>query len=289
MDDASVTARARTESGLAPVNAFLDNLALLEKSAGTIAKYGRDLDRFFLWLGDAGPSREALLEYKKHLISSGRSARSVNAALCALNGYLAFAGRPDLRLSLVRIQRQVFRDRDSDLTKADYVRLVDAAYASGRLRLGLVMETLGSTGIRISELRYVTVEAILSGRFEVDLKGKRRVVMLPDRLLPKLDAWRLAHGIESGPIFLTRNGRILSRQEVWRGMKALCHEAGVPDSKVYPHNFRHMFATVFYSSCKDIVRLADVLGHSSVDTTRLYLISSGEAHARQLARMDLVR
>lgn len=270
---------------------FLDALRSEDRSAATVQKYARDLNGLLDYMsreGLDGLSKDVLVGYKRH-IAGTRAPSSVNAALSAVNKLASFLGHPELKLPFVRIQHRAFRDAGRDLTRKDYDRLVDTAYARGQERLGLVLETLGSAGLRISELKFVTVEAVRRGQAEIDMKSKVRVVMLPKKLCRKLLAWCGSAGISGGPVFLTRTGRTLTRQEIWREMKTLCAHAGIPESKVYPHNFRHMFATAFYGECKDIVKLADVLGHSNVNTTRIYLISSGREHARQLDKLGLVR
>lgn len=270
------------------VEQFLGHLASMERSHNTIVKYRHDLNGFCDWLGGADVTKEKLLEYKHALQLHGKAPSSINSTLSALNHLMAWLGHPELKLAFLKIQQKVFREAERDLTKADYDKLVDTAYGSGKERLGLVLETLGATGMRISELQYVTVEALCCGQADIDLKNKLRTVMLPSKLCQKLKAYCKKQGISSGEVFRTRTGRALTRQEIWREMKVLCRACRIPDSKVYPHNFRHMFATVFYSSCKDIVKLADVLGHSSVNTTRIYLISSGKEHAKQLEKLNLV-
>lgn len=271
------------------IDAFLKDLVLKERSANTVMKYGRDLAGFSVWLDGRAVTKDLLLSYKHCLLDSGRAPSSVNSSLSAVNGFLAWAGRPDLKAGFLKIQRKAFLDASQELTREDYARLVDAAYGAGRTRLGLLLETLGSTGIRVSELRYVTAAAARDGRTDINLKGKIRTILIPSRLRLKLLAYARDAGIREGPVFRTRTGSLLSRQSVWRDMKQLALRAGIPASKVYPHNFRHMFASVFYGSCKDIVKLADVLGHSSVNTTRIYLIASEREHARQLDALDLVR
>lgn len=271
------------------IEQFLAHLVSMERSRNTIAKYRHDLNVFCVWLGAEPLTKEKLLEYKHEMQSGGRAPSSINSTLSALNHMVAFMGHPELKLNFLKVQQKVFRETEKDLTKADYDKLVDKAYALNKTRLGLVLETLGATGMRVSELRYITVQAVHEGYADIDLKSKLRTVMLPSRLCRKLKDYCKANKIMSGEVFITRTGRSLTRQEIWREMKSLCKACKIPDSKVYPHNFRHMFAVVFYSSCKDIVKLADVLGHSSINTTRIYLISSGKEHAKQLEKLGLVR
>lgn len=182
----------------------------------------------------------------------------------------------------------MFRDPDRELTWDEYGRLISIAYESGKTRLGLLMETICATGIRVSEVRYVTVEAALRGKTEISLKGKIRTIMLPGKLCRKLIKYAKKQKTVSGAIFLTRNGKALSRRQIWAEMKALCKAAKVAPSKVFPHNLRHLFAKVYYRVYRDIVKLADILGHSNIGTTRIYLISTGAEHAEQLDRLDLI-
>lgn len=271
------------------VDGFLEDLVLRERAPSTVCQYKRDLSGFLDYVSGRPVDKSLLLEYKRDLQDSGRAPSSVNSILSAVNGFLSWAGRPDLRLGFLKIQKRVFRDASQDLTRKDYEKLVDTAYAGGKTRLGLLLETLGSTGMRVSELKFVTVESVRAGVADIDMKGKLRTVMIPRKLGVKLLEYCMDNHIASGHVFITKFGTPMTRQSIWRDMKALAVRARIPESKVYPHNFRHMFATVFYSSCHDIVKLADVLGHGSIDTTRIYLISSGREHARQLDRLDLVR
>ena len=188
----------------------------------------------------------------------------------------------------MRIQRQLFRDPDRDLSKSEYDRLISAAQALGRNRLALLMETICATGIRVSEVKYITVEALRRGRAEIMLKGKVRTILIPSKLSRKLLKYARKEKTASGAIFRTKSGRELSRRQIWAELKQLCRYAGVSPTKVFPHNLRHLFAKVFYKACKDIARLADVLGHSSIETTRIYLISTGAQHRRDLDRLRLV-
>lgn len=271
------------------VDGFLRDMRSRERSGNTLAKYRRDLSGFSAWLDGRAVTKDLLLDYKHHLQGSGRAPSSINSILSAVNGFLSWFGRPDLKISFLKIQRKSFLDASQELTRKDYDLLVAAAYAAGQTRMGLLLETLGSTGIRVSELQYITVQAARDGRTDIDLKGKIRTILISKKLRSKLSRYASDMGIQDGPVFRTRTGNLLSRQSVWRDMKQLAVRAGIPESKVYPHNFRHMFAAVFYQSCKDIVKLADVLGHSSINTTRIYLIASEREHARQLDKLNLVR
>ncbi len=269
--------------------AFARYLHQEERAFATVEKYIRDIRGFLDWQGEGAPlSKKNVLAYRDHLLAEGLCPVTVNAKLSALNSFFRFLGREDCRVRLLKIQRQVFRDHSRDLTKAEYSRLLETARARGQGRLELLMEAICSTGIRVSEVRYLTVEAARTGRAVIRLKGKIRTVLLPGKLCRKLLKYAKKQKIASGEIFLSRGGASLSRKQIWREMKGLCKAAGVAPSKVFPHNLRHLFATAFYRACKDIVKLADVLGHSSVETTRIYLISTGLEHARCLERLGVV-
>lgn len=258
-----------------------------ERSLGTIKKYLRDLNVFFQWLGDRAVTKEVTMEWKNYLLASGYAPVTVNSMLAALNGLFRFLGW-DCRAKLLKIQRRIFRDADRELTRKEYERLVETAKASGKERLALLMETICGTGIRVSEVKYITVEAAQCGRAEIALKGKIRVILLTNRLCHKLLKFARKKKIASGEIFITRSLKSLSRRQIWAEMKQLCAMAGVSPQKVYPHNLRHLFARTFYKACKDIVRLADVLDHSSIETTRIYLLTTGIEHAKQLEQLGLV-
>ena len=258
-----------------------------ERSLGTIKKYLRDLNVFFQWLGDRAVTKEVTMEWKNYLLASGHAPVTVNSMLAALNGLFRFLGW-DCRAKLLKIQRRIFRDADRELTRKEYERLVETAKASGKERLALLMETICGTGIRVSEVKYITVEVAQCGRAEIALKGKIRVILLTNRLCHKLLKFARKKKIASGEIFITRSLKSLSRRQIWAEMKQLCAMAGVSPQKVYPHNLRHLFARTFYKACKDIVRLADVLGHSSIETTRIYLLTTGIEHAKQLEQLGLV-
>ena len=270
------------------ISTYANHLRLEEKSTATIEKYLRDLRNFTHWLDGREITKERAAEWKAHLTEQGYAPASVNAMLSALNGLLDFLGLGDCRVKFLKLQRRMFRDDSRDLTRSDYDALTAAARAQGKARLALLMETICATGIRVSEVRYITVEAAKDGRAEIALKGKIRVILLPNKLCRKLLKYAKKNKTASGEIFLTRNGTSLSRRQIWAEMKGLCRAAGVTASKVYPHNFRHLFATAFYRASRDIVKLADVLGHSSIETTRIYLLTSGAEHQRQLDRLGLV-
>lgn len=270
------------------LSAFSAHLRQEDRSSGTAGKYLHDCTGFALWLGDRALTPEAAAQWREHLLQKGYAPATVNSMLSAVNRLLKFLGREECRVRSLRIQRRTFREQRRELTRGEYQRLLDAAAGLGRERLALLMETICATGIRVSEVRYITVEAARLGRAEVSLKGKVRTILLPAKLCRKLEKYARKNKTVSGEIFLTRNGHPLSRRQIWREMKALCAKAGVEPSKVFPHNLRHLFATVFYRACRDIVKLADVLGHSSINTTRIYLMTTGAEHAKQLERLGLV-
>lgn len=265
---------------------FAVHLRRQEKSAATVEKYRRDAAVFFVFAGDAPVDRTLTAAYKAHLLARGYADRSVNSMLASLNSLLTFLGWEDCKVKSVRLQRAAYCPADRELTRSEYLRLLSAA--EGKPRLRLVMETICATGIRVSELRHFTVEAIRRGEVTIRCKGKSRRVLLPGKLRRRLLDYAACSHLQSGPLFLTRGGKPLDRTAIWAQMKALCRRAGVAAEKVFPHNLRHLFARSFYALEKDIAKLADVLGHSSIDTTRIYLMTSGAEHRRQLDRLHLV-
>lgn len=267
---------------------YAQHLRTNERSAGTVGNYLRYTRRFVRWLNGRPVTQEGTAAWKKQLAGGRYAPVTVNAMLAAVNSLLRFLGWEECRVKFLRVQRRVFREPGRELTQAEYRRLLDAARSRGQERLALLMEAICATGIRVSEVKYLTVEAVRRGRAEVALKGKIRTILLPGKLCRKLLQYAKKKKIVSGEIFLTANGTGISRRQIWGEMKRLCRHAGVEPSKVFPHNLRHLFATVFYRACRDIVRLADVLGHSSLETTRIYLLTSGTEHSRQLDRLGLV-
>lgn len=259
-----------------------------ERAPGTLEKYLRDLRAFLVWLDGRPVTKELAHQWKEELQTRGYAPVTINSMLSALNGLFRFLGWEECRVKFLKVQRRLFRDERRDLNQSEYKRLLETAHQLGRERLALLMETICATGIRVSEVRYITVEAARDGKAEIALKGKIRTILLPNKLSRKLLKYAKRQKIASGEIFLTRSGKALSRRQIWAEMKRLCRHAGVEPSKVFPHNLRHLFATAFYRACKDIAHLADLLGHSSVETTRIYLISSGTEHARQIERLGLV-
>ena len=259
-----------------------------EHAAATIEKYSRDIFIFAAWLGNRPVTKETVAQWKELLLKDELSPATINAKLSAVNGLLRFLGWEECRVKFVKIQKRAFRDAARDLSREEYQRLLDAARTLERERLTLLLETICATGIRVSEVRYITVEAAQNGRTDISLKGKIRTILLPTKLCRKLLKYAKKQKTVSGEIFLSENGTSLSRIQIWREMKHLCKAAGVEPSKVFPHNLRHLFATTFYRATKDIVKLADILGHSSINTTRIYLLTTGAEHVRCLERLRLV-
>ena len=272
----------------AQLASYTAHLRREERSPGTIEKYLRDIRAFAGWLDGRPVSRELAAEWRDHLLSKDYAPVTINSMLAALNGLFHFLGWDECRAKFLKVQRRLFRDAGRELTRQEYERLLAAARARGQERLALLMEAICATGIRVSEVRYITVEAAQRGRTEISLKGKIRTILLPGKLCRKLLKYARKQKIASGEIFLTRNEKGISRRQIWAEMKALCDKAGVAPSKVFPHNLRHLFARTFYRVCRDVAKLADVLGHSSIETTRIYLISTGTEHAGTLARLGLV-
>ena len=267
---------------------YTRHLLTEEKSAATVEKYLRDVRAFARWLDGRSISKERTAAWKGALVSRGYAPATVNAMLSALNSLLEFLGLQECRVKFLKVQRRLFRDAHRELTKEEYRRLLKAARTLGRERLELLVETLGSTGIRVSEVPYITAEAVQQGKAEIALKGKIRTILLPGKLCRKLQKYAKQQKIASGAIFRTGSGRELGRRQIWAELKGLCKHAGVEPGKVFPHNLRHLFATVFYRTCRDLAKLADLLGHSSIETTRIYLVASGAEHRRELDRLGLV-
>ena len=268
---------------------FEDYLRHDEREESTIEAYLRSLTRFAEWADGRTITKELAMEWKTALSESGYRPISVNAMLAAVNKFFTCMGREDCKVKYLKLQRQMFRKSEKDLSKEEYQRLVQAAHEKGDLRMELILETICATGIRVGELKYITVEAVRAGVAEIALKGKIRTILLPHRLCRKLQKYAKQQKIASGKLFLTQDGLPVSRQSIWTRMKALCEAAGVERSKAFPHNLRSLFARSFYGSCHDVVRLADVLGHSSIETTRIYLMSTGKEYLRQLDKLGLVR
>ncbi len=257
-----------------------------EKSTATVEKYLRDARAFFGYTGTAPLTKELVMAYKQRLVDRGYAVRSINSMIVSVNSLLAFLGCPECRVRAIRQQRETYCAEEKELTKSEYLRLLEAAKKKPQLRL--LMETICGTGIRVSELRYFTVEAVGQGEVTVRCKAKTRRILLPQKLQRLLLEYARKSGIRSGAIFITRHGNPMDRSNIWSAMKRLCREAGVKTSKVFPHNLRKLFARTFYCLEKDIAKLADILGHSSIDTTRIYIISTGMEHRRKIERLGLI-
>ena len=269
------------------IERYLTHLRERERSAATVQKYAHDLFALSAALHGAPLTKAALIGWKEQLVERYAPA-TVNSMLTAVSGYLRFYGWGELAVQPLKIQKALFLDENKELTRAEYARLVRAARERGSERLCLVMQTICATGIRVSELRFITVEAVRRGRAEIANKGKRRCVFLPEKLRRLLRDYAKEQKKTAGAVFTTRTGKPLDRSNIWRDMKSLCQSAGVASEKVFPHSLRHLFARAFYSLEKDLSRLADILGHSSIVTTRIYTAESGAVHARQMGRLGLV-
>ncbi|MBS5725432.1 MAG: tyrosine-type recombinase/integrase [Clostridiales bacterium] len=259
-----------------------------EKSKATIDKYIHDIRVFAAFVNHRNISKKIVMQYKGKLFERAYAVASINSMLASLNSLFSFLGWTDCRIKSVKIQRQVYCSEDRELTKEEYMRLVHTSKQMGRERLSLLLQTICGTGIRVSELQFITVEATKRGKAAVSCKGKTRSVFIVPALQKKLLRYAAEQKIPSGPIFITRSGNPVSRTNIWREMKRLCTEANVRPEKVFPHNLRHLFARIFYSLEKDIAKLADILGHSSIDTTRIYIISTGVEHRKKMEHMRLI-
>ena len=261
-----------------------------ERSRATVEKYLRDVRKFreYLYLsGEAAFQKEQVLAYKQYLNEHYKTT-SVNSMLAAINSFFDYLGWGECKVKLFRIQRVQFSEKEKELTEKDYERLVHTAERKGDTRMSMLLQTIGSTGIRISELRFITVESLETGRADIYSKGKSRIALLPVELVKVLKKYCRRAEIRTGSIFITRNGKMMDRSNISKRMKQLGREAGVDTAKVFPHNFRHLFARVFYSIEKDVVRLMDLLGHSNISTSRIYTMSTEEQPRRQMSRMRMV-
>ena len=270
------------------ITAFERYLRTEERSSGTIEKYLRDVRAFAVWLNGRIVTKETAAGWKEHLLDRHYAPVTINSMLTAINAFFRFVGWEDCRVKFLKIQRRMFREASRELSREEYDRLLSTAHTLGRDRLALLMETICASGIRVSEVRYITVEAARQGQTEIALKGKIRTILLPDKLCRKLLKYARHKKIASGEIFRTESGKSLGRRQIWAEMKQLCKYAGVAPSKVFPHNLRHLLATTFYRACRDISRLADVLGHSSIETTRIYLLTTGSEQVKQMDQLGLV-
>ena len=267
---------------------FQEELINEEKSDATREKYVRDVRAFLNYMSTAGYiNKEKVVEYKQYL-QEHYAVTSINSMLAAINRFFKFTGWYDCAVKALRVQKEAFRSCEKELTRKEYYRLLETARKRGNQRLHLLMQTICSTGIRISELKYITAEAVYSGKARVSLKGKTRTVLLPSRLCRMLKHYARERRIQKGSIFITRNGNPMDRSNVLHEMKKLSEDAGVDRRKIFPHNFRHLFACTYYRMEKDLSHLADLLGHSSVNTTRIYTQISGEEQIRQIELLGLV-
>ena len=268
------------------LQAFSNYLAQEEKSAITREKYLRDVRKFESFLQGKAITKENTIAYKNYLIEQGYRVTSVNSMLASVNAFLAFLGLWDCKVKSIRTQRKAYSSAEKELTREEYMRLLEASSCNSKLNL--VIQTICGTGIRISELRYFTVEAVRRGEVAVNCKSKTRTVLVPGALRKHLLRYAKERGIYSGSVFVTRSGAPLDRSNIWAQMKRLCVAAKVDPSKVFPHNLRKLFARCFYAVSKDIAKLADILGHGSIETTRIYIMTTGQEHRRQLERMRLI-
>ena len=270
------------------IQKFNAHLLEEERSAVTIEKYNRDIAALQRYAEGQEISKELVIAYKKHLIESNYAERSINSMLAAINSLFQFLEWYDCRVKAIKLSPEIYRPDEKELTQKEYVRLVNTAMRQGKEKLAVILQTICGTGIRISELQFITVEAVKRGEAKVHCKGKSRKIFIVDALKALLLEYVRKNHIKSGVIFLSRTGKPMNRTTIWREMKSLCKAAKVNPSKVFPHNLRHLFARVFYKMEKDIAKLADILGHSSINTTRIYIISTGKEHKRKMEKMGLV-
>ena len=270
------------------ISSFRLYLQERECSAATVAKYMHDVGQLALFCGGRGADKAMLIAFKQALQARGYAPASINSMLAAVNRYLDFAGHSEWKLRYLKVQRANFIRRERELTQQEYRRMVEAARAAGDRRLEMLLQTICATGIRVSEVRAITVESLRAGQAEIRNKGRIRVILLPGKLCGALSKYCRRKGISSGQIFVTGSGRPLDRSNIWKMMKRLAARAKVDAGKVFPHNLRHLFARTYYKAYKDIVRLADILGHASVDTTRIYTCRTGKEQQRQIERLPLL-
>ena len=271
---------------LANIKEFAGYLCREEKSAATQEKYLRDVQSFCVYAQGKKITKELVIAWKKSLVDNGYAVRSINSMLASVNSLLDFMGLSVYKVKNIRMQHQTYCTEDKELTKAEYLRLLEASRKNEQLNL--VLQTICGTGIRVSELRYFTVEAIRCGEVTVDCKNKTRTILVPGKLKSILLKYAKRRNITAGAVFITRTGKPLNRSNIWAAMKKLCEAAGVKASKVFPHSLRKLFARTFYGIEKDIAKLADILGHSSINTTRIYIMTTGTEHLRQIERLGLV-
>ena len=270
----------------AQIEEFAAYLVREEKSAATCEKHLRDVRCFVRFAGEQAVTKETVVAWKKELVEQGYAVRSVNSMLASVNSLFSFLGWHECKVKNIRLQRQTYCAEEKELTKAEYLRLLSASRKNEQLNL--VLQTICGTGIRVSELRHFTVEAVRSGEITVSCKSKTRTILVPGKLKKQLLNYAKQRNIHSGAVFLGKSGKPLDRSSIWRQMKQLCKAAGVMESKVFPHNLRKLFARTFYGIEKDIAKLADILGHSSINTTRIYIMTTGTEHRRKIERLGLV-
>lgn len=258
-----------------------------EKSKNTIDKYMRDISVFLKYIGSNELTKQMVLEYKKY-ISETKAISSINSMLAAINSFFRFIGKNELCVKYFKSQRKVFCSEEKELSREEYIRLVNTANKKGNERLSLIIQTICGTGMRVSELQFVTIEALKYGEITVTCKGKTRTILVVKKLRKLLLDYARKIGVKSGLLFKTANGKPVSRTSIWRDMKALCVEASVQPEKVFPHNLRHLFARIFYELDKDMAKLADILGHSSINTTRIYIVTTSRDHRRKMENMRLI-
>ncbi len=270
------------------INQFKQYLRNEERSENTIEKYLRDVHFFFSFVDKEAITKDIVISYKNQLIQKGYAVHTINSMLASIHSFFSFLDWNELKVKSIKCQRQIYYPEEKELTKEEYVRLVNVAKRQGKERLSLLIQTIGATGIRVSELPYITVESIQCGEITVSLKGKIRKIFLVEELRKKLLNYAKRKGIKTGSIFITRTGKNLNRSNIWKEIKKLCVESNINPEKGFPHNLRHLFARLFYKIEKDIAKLADILGHSSINTTRIYIMSTGKEHKRQIESMKLI-
>lgn len=266
--------------------AFREMLILEEKSKATIEKYVRDVRAFSAFLNGSAVTKETMMAYKQQLLKKGYAVRSLNSMLASINSFLDFQGWRDCRVKNLKLQPSAYCAEEKELTKAEYMRLLSAAEHQPKLQL--ILETICSTGIRVSELAFFTVECVRLGEISVHCKSKIRTILIPGKLRRRLLEYAKKNGISTGVVFAAKNGKPMNRCSIWTQMKALCEKARVKASKVFPHNLRKLFARTFYNVEKDIAKLADILGHSSINTTRIYIMTTGAEHRRKIESLGLL-
>lgn len=271
------------------VEEFREYLYEEEKSPATASKYICDLNKLSIYAGEEELTKKLVINYKEYLQSNGEyKSGSINSFLVAVNCFFRFMGWEDLRVKTIKVQKKAFMPDNRDLSKEEYKKLVDTAEKNRKIKLAMIIQTLCATGLRISELSSITVKSVNSGIVIVYCKGKERQILIPKALQNKLLYYIHKNGITYGTVFCTKTGKPVDRSNIWREMKSLCEEAGVEPEKVFPHNLRHLFAKIFYSTCKDIAKLADILGHSSIETTRVYIMTTSKEYQKQIDGMGLV-